>query len=99
MEAGGKLAVVSVKPFLRKIINKNMSLGKGNAMEASKRNRRGDSRQVKLRGDVIRKRFERGGHKLQSVESYSEFFARVDARSEILESRDWLSNKDDVSFV
>ena len=91
--------MVSVKPFLRKIINKNMSLGKGNAMEASKRNRRGDSRQVKLRGDVIRKRFERGGHKLQSVESYSEFFARVDARSEILESRDWLSNKDDVSFV
>lgn len=56
-------------------------------------------RKHNLRGDAIRKGFERGGRgKAQSSESYSEFFERVDSSGEIVEHRDpWLANRDDVS--
>jgi len=67
--------------------------------------RRGDKGQRALRGDVLRKVFtsSKGGSKgkdaARACETYSEFFSRVDAGSEIIESREWLSNKDDLYLV
>ncbi|QDZ17641.1 hypothetical protein HOP50_01g01480 [Chloropicon primus] len=77
--------------------------GKGQNGAGARRERGGRSRSVRgsnLRGDVIRKGLERGGRSVRGlIESYTDFFARVDSEDAIVGHREWLANKDDIYLV
>ena len=77
------------------------SAGEGAGRQGKRQGKR--QRQDKphnLRGDVIRKGFERrgSGNVAERAESYTDFFARVDPEAAFVEHREWLANKDDVSL-
>ena len=71
-------------------------------MEGTKSRKDNKRKKSTLRGDVIRraertKKKKSDGPGIPRI-SYSDFFTQFDAQNRIGESREWLSNKDDVSL-